>query len=130
VANRLLDDAALAASDVVANAAMNRSRQLAGVNSYTRELGFNPVEHLTTRVAQPRPEAGDGATVGWLDLCCGTGQALIQAADQLPMMSLTDQVAIVGWTWSTSSTRSRGRRRVWTSCARRCPAGYRTDGST
>src|SRR5689334_4762791 len=39
----LLDDAALELSAVVANCAMNRERQLAGVNSYTRELGFNPL---------------------------------------------------------------------------------------
>jgi hypothetical protein len=35
---RLLHDAALHASSVVANNAMNRERQLAGVNSYQREL--------------------------------------------------------------------------------------------
>ena len=62
----LLDDRALLASAVVANNAMNRERQLAGVNSYARELGFNPADGL-----------GPG---GWLDLCCGRGRALIQAA--------------------------------------------------
>lgn len=67
---RLLDNAALARSSVVANCAMNRERQLTGPNSYTRELGFNPLERLT----------GPGAA--WLDLCCGTGRALAQAADQ------------------------------------------------
>ena len=38
----LLDEPALLASPVVANCAMNRVRQPAGANSYTRELGFNP----------------------------------------------------------------------------------------
>jgi SAM-dependent methyltransferase len=61
----LLDDRALHDSPVVANNAMNRERRLAGVNSYTRELGFDPV---------------DRAGNGWLDLCCGSGRALIQAA--------------------------------------------------
>lgn len=37
----LLDDAALEKSAVVANRAMNRERQLAGVNSHARELGFD-----------------------------------------------------------------------------------------
>jgi hypothetical protein len=37
-----LDDAALQASPVVANCLMNRERQLRGVNSYARELGFDP----------------------------------------------------------------------------------------
>jgi len=69
----LLNDGALHSSSVVANNAMNRERQLSGVNSYARELGFDPVALLST--------AGDAA---WLDLCCGSGRALIQAAGLLP----------------------------------------------
>lgn len=69
--DRLLDDAALTTSPVVANRDMNRERQLAGVNSYTRELGFNPVDVLA---GMP------GDDVAWLDLCCGSGRALTQAA--------------------------------------------------
>ncbi|GLW35888.1 class I SAM-dependent methyltransferase [Actinoplanes regularis] len=72
----LLDDQALHASSVVANCAMNRERQLAGVNSYARELGFDPLAWLTA-VAQVHSD------VGWLDLCCGSGRALIQAATRL-----------------------------------------------
>ncbi|MEU4623937.1 class I SAM-dependent methyltransferase [Actinoplanes sp. NPDC023801] len=71
----LLDDQALHSSSVVANNAMNRERQLTGVNSYARVLGFDPVER-----------AGDG----WLDLCCGSGRALIQAAAR------TDPARLVG----------------------------------
>jgi hypothetical protein len=70
---RLLDDAALHASSVVANNAMNRERQLAGVNSYQRELGFSVLDFLVARAA------GNG-TAAWLDLCCGTGRALIQVS--------------------------------------------------
>ncbi len=66
----LLDDTALEASAVVANCAMNRERQLAGVNSYARELGFNPLDLVRNGGA-------------WLDLCCGSGRALIQAAGQV-----------------------------------------------
>lgn len=73
----LLDDAALEASSVVANNAMNRERQLVGVNSYARELGFNPVELLGERLDAGAP------TVAWLDLCCGSGRALAQAATLL-----------------------------------------------
>lgn len=72
---RLIDDAALEACAVVANCDMNRGRQLAGVNSYTRELGFNPVEYLLGL-----PAADE---VSWLDLCCGQGRALIQSAGPL-----------------------------------------------
>ncbi|KUL21526.1 ubiquinone biosynthesis methyltransferase UbiE [Actinoplanes awajinensis subsp. mycoplanecinus] len=69
-----MDDRALHASSVVANCAMNRERQLAGVNSYARELGFDPVEWLA---------ALPGEGVGWLDLCCGSGRALLQAAERV-----------------------------------------------
>lgn len=69
----LLGDDELNRSSVVANCTMNRERQLAGVNSYTRELGFNPVDWLDQRSAR--------ASVSWLDLCCGSGRALAQAAD-------------------------------------------------
>ena len=67
----LLDDARLEASSVVANNAMNQTRQLAGVNSYAKELGFNPVDRL--------PPGG-----AWLDLCCGSGRALLDARSVLP----------------------------------------------
>ncbi|MEH0828682.1 MULTISPECIES: class I SAM-dependent methyltransferase [unclassified Micromonospora] len=85
----LLSTAALERSAVVANNAMNRERQLAGVNSYARELGFNPVDVLTDRLA-------GAATAGWLDLCCGTGRALIQAAGQLRGMGVAGRTALVG----------------------------------
>ncbi len=55
----LLDDRALHASSVVANNAMNRERQLHGVNSHTKALGFDPLTRAGT---------------AWPDLCCGSGQ--------------------------------------------------------
>ena len=61
----MLGDEKLWASDVVANCDMNRLRRLDGPNSYTRELGFNPLDL--------NPKA-------WLDLCCGSGRALIDAS--------------------------------------------------
>jgi SAM-dependent methyltransferase len=78
---RLLDNASLDRSSVVANNAMNRERQLDGVNSYARELGFQPL---------------DVAGSGWLDLCCGSGRALVQAAAALSRLGLAGQVALVG----------------------------------
>ena len=73
---------------------MNRERQLAGVNSYTRELGFNPLDVVTARIgscgaAEPRPAA-------WLDLCCGSGRALAQTARQLHQAGLSGLVTLVG----------------------------------
>ncbi|MBX9790241.1 MAG: class I SAM-dependent methyltransferase [Pirellulales bacterium] len=69
----LVDDAALERSHVVANARMNRARRLSGINSYERELGFDPLAWLRARPAQH-------GSAAWLDLCCGSGQALIEAA--------------------------------------------------
>ena len=77
-------EAALLSSAVVANNAMNRERQLTGANSYARELGFDPVDFLLAR-RDDEP--------GWLDLCCGRGRALIQAAGRL---STAGRVTLVG----------------------------------
>ncbi|MDI6097170.1 class I SAM-dependent methyltransferase [Actinoplanes sp. NEAU-A12] len=94
---RLLSEAALHGSSVVANCAMNRERQLAGVNSYARVLGFDPVDWLAaTRIDGADDTAGADGTDGtdgtrgpaWLDLCCGSGRALVQAAEQLPSATI------------------------------------------
>jgi hypothetical protein len=90
---RLLGKAALEDSAVVANCAMNRERQLAGVNSCARELGFNPMDVLV-RWQPSGAQAGPGP--GWLDLCCGSGRALIEAARQLRLMSPPRRAEIVG----------------------------------
>jgi SAM-dependent methyltransferase len=86
---RLLDDTALEASSVVANCAMNRERQLAGVNSYERELGLRPLDIL-------RGAVSDNGAGAWLDLCCGTGRALIQAATALHEEGLAQRTALIG----------------------------------
>jgi hypothetical protein len=70
---RLLDDDELERSAVVTNCRMSRERSLAGANGYGREVGFEPMDFLKGRLASGRPAA-------WLDLCCGTGRALTQAA--------------------------------------------------
>ena len=88
-ARPMLDDRALEQSEVVANAAMNRGRRLAGVNSYSRELGFNPLDTLLQCL-----EKSD--TAAWLDLCCGTGQALLQAAEQVKADGLGHRVRLLG----------------------------------
>lgn len=72
-ARRLLADRDLERSTVVANNTMNRGRGLTGVNSYARELGFDPVDHLLGSAGPP----------AWLDLCSGEGHALRAAAARL-----------------------------------------------
>jgi SAM-dependent methyltransferase len=83
----LVDDATLATSSVVANSAMNRERGLAGPNSYTRDLGFNPLDRLLS--------GGDDG-VAWLDLCCGQGRALSQAGTEIADRGLAGRVELVG----------------------------------
>jgi SAM-dependent methyltransferase len=83
----------LESSSVAANCAMNRERQLAGVNSYARELGFNPL-HVMRDTAKNL--AGQDPPAAWLDLCCGTGRALIQAATRLCRDGLAQRTTLAG----------------------------------
>jgi SAM-dependent methyltransferase len=74
----MLDEETLARSSVVANNAMNRERGLTGPNSYSKDLGVDVEALLDTGSA-------------WLDLCCGSGRALVEAA-----ALFGDRVRIVG----------------------------------
>ena len=68
----LVDNHSLEKMPVVANCRMNRERELTGSNGYEKELGLKPVDYiLNTRSGR------------WLDLCCGSGRALTQAANHL-----------------------------------------------
>ena len=69
---------------------MNRERGIAGVNSYARELKLDIVDFLTEKARQ-------GTTVHWLDICCGSGKALVQAAMLLQEKGVGDRVRIEGW---------------------------------
>ena len=86
---KLLDTDSLERSPVVANCRMNRERDLLGSNGYDRELGFNPLDFLRKKLAREDHAA-------WLDLCCGTGKALIQAWRSLRDERLTARVVITG----------------------------------
>jgi SAM-dependent methyltransferase len=85
----LLDAAALEKSEVVANACMNRQRNLAGGNSYQKDLGFAPFDFLKRTLEKQHQAA-------WLDLCCGTGRALIQAAEVCRSAGLDHRVKLTG----------------------------------
>ena len=86
---RLIDSRALEKSDVVANACMNRERNLEGANSYEKDLGFSPLDFLTEKLTKQ-------ATAAWLDLCCGTGRALMQAAEACRTAAIGDRTKLVG----------------------------------
>lgn len=83
----LLGDDALERSGVVANCQMNRQRTLTGSNGYTKELRLNPLDFLPAR---------SGPIVRWLDLCCGEGRALVEAARIIHDQGLDDKFEIVG----------------------------------
>lgn len=85
----LLDNATLEWSSVVANSAMNRERGCVGSNSYAKDLRLNPLEFLTQKLQRQ-------SHVAWLDICCGTGKALIEAASHFQAVKLAARVQIVG----------------------------------
>jgi len=73
---KLLSDNELEDSAVVANCRMNRERNLRGSNGYDRDLRFDPLEFL-------RAVDAKHGNATWLDMCCGTGKALIEAASEI-----------------------------------------------
>jgi SAM-dependent methyltransferase len=85
----LLDDKRLENSSVVANSMMNRQRGCLGGNSYQKELSLNPIEFLTSRLSRQKD-------VCWLDLCCGSGKALIEASHHFYEEELASKVQIIG----------------------------------
>ena len=85
----LVDDETLERSAVVANCRMNRERNLVGSNGYGKELGLDPLSFLKER-------AGSGGHAAWLDLCCGSGRALIEAARIAHEEGIGPRVSIVG----------------------------------
>lgn len=85
----LLNDKTLENSPIVANNLMNRERQAIGINSYQQALRLNPITFLSNNIAHQ-------ATVRWLDLCCGSGKALIQSALHLEKMGLSENIILEG----------------------------------
>ncbi|MEV0272286.1 methyltransferase domain-containing protein [Hamadaea sp. NPDC050747] len=86
----LISDGELESSSVVANCAMNRERGLTGSNGYGRELGFDVLDELRLRLRD------DHRPVRWLDLCSGSGRALLEAAQLLEQEGLTNRAEIFG----------------------------------
>jgi len=85
---KLKSNSELESSPIVANSAMNRERNLQGTNSYSKDIGFDILDFLQEQLR-------NNGQVRWLDLCCGTGKALVQATNLLLEQGF-DQVSIVG----------------------------------
>jgi SAM-dependent methyltransferase len=83
----VIDDEKLAASSVVANCSMNRDRGLTGRDGYSRVLGVDLLDVLVCGLPGP---------VRWLDLCCGRGNALLEAMSLLRARGMADRVRITG----------------------------------
>ncbi|SHM04048.1 Methyltransferase domain-containing protein [Chitinophaga jiangningensis] len=86
---KLLTESELIWSAVVANNRMNRKRKATGVNSYEKDLGFNPEAYLDNLLEQ-------GSEVSWLDLCCGEGNALLQYASKVALNDQQNAVKLTG----------------------------------
>jgi SAM-dependent methyltransferase len=91
----LLDAAALERSSVVANSTMNRERGIRGRNSYALDLGLDVIGFLIECCRRSAP-CVESPPVAWLDLCCGTGRALVEAGRALSDRGLEAQVLIQG----------------------------------
>jgi SAM-dependent methyltransferase len=89
----LVADAVLEASAVVANRTMNRDRCLAGANSYQKELGVDLGGVIAGLLAARTDAAGP---VAWLDVCCGRGQALVDAAHRFEAAARSGHLEIIG----------------------------------
>lgn len=86
---KLLSENELIWSAIVANNRMNRKRQANGVNSYENEVGFRPEDWLNNKLAQQ-------ASVSWLDMCCGQGNALLQVAQAMEKQNMQDKAQLCG----------------------------------
>jgi SAM-dependent methyltransferase len=93
----LLGDYALERSSVVANCQMNRQRTLTGSNGYTKDLRLNPLDFLLGR---------SGEKVRWLDMCCGEGKALAEAAQNVHNQGRDEKCEIIGVDLIAPPTRS------------------------
>lgn len=87
---KLLSENELVWSWVVANSKMNRKRNASGINSYEQELKIKPEIFLEEYIRQ-------FGSVKWLDICCGEGKALIQAAEYLSTKGLQDKAILKGF---------------------------------
>lgn len=84
----MLDNDLLHQSPVVANCLMNRERQLTGSNGYGRELRFEIDQWLQS--------LGHSSHARWLDVCCGSGIALVEAAELMKKQRSEKLLAIEG----------------------------------
>lgn len=86
---KLKNDAELQWSPIVANNSMNRKRQAIGVNSYEKDIKLNPIKYISQKLQQQEEFI-------WLDLCCGEGNALIQAGEHFYQTNQSAKLNFIG----------------------------------
>lgn len=86
---KLLKEQELIWSPIVANNRMNRERNAIGINSYEKDIGFEPLSFLKQRLKLEEK-------VNWMDLCCGKGNALKQIAGLFESEMDTAKLSIEG----------------------------------
>ena len=86
---KLLSEAELETSCVVANNRMNRERVALGSNGYETDLQFDPIQYLVEKYESQQ-------RVAWLDLCCGRGKALVETGQQFLRHGISANVDFVG----------------------------------
>ena len=82
---KLLNNSLLEKSSIIANSTMNRQRKCFGGNSYQKELSLDILGFLKNRLQS-------NEQIKWLDICCGEGNALIEAAGNLSEYSENLQI--------------------------------------
>lgn len=87
----IYDSNKLADSEIVANAFMNRNRGFVGVNSYSKDLKINLPSIISSQIEQKN-------SFSWLDLCCGKGRALVEAASFIKsnFLKFEENISIFG----------------------------------
>lgn len=75
-------------SSIVANNSMNRKRIAKGINSYERDIQFDPIQFIEEKLVQKN--------IHWIDLCCGEGNALIQVAKHFEANPKVNNLKISG----------------------------------
>lgn len=86
---KLLNEKQLIWSSVVANCNMNRKRNLIGINSYEKDISFDIFDFLKNRISTNNP-------VNWIDICCGEGNALIEAEKIINEQGLNHKIRLEG----------------------------------
>lgn len=86
---KLLSEDELENSSIVVNSLMNRERRIIGRNSYSKELGLNILEYIDDKVKEQE-------VLNWLDIGCGSGRALIEAAKYFHDSDRQNKIDILG----------------------------------